>query len=138
MPVFEHVTIDALPQVAQQVLSAAGSVRVFMFHGDMGAGKTTFIKVLCEALHVTSEVSSPTYGIINEYITQDKTIVYHIDCYRLNSVEEAVDAGVDECIDSGHYCFIEWADMIEPLWPEKYVKIDMQTIGETRNIMVSC
>jgi len=92
--------------------------KVVAFHGDMGAGKTTFINALCRQLHVTDAVSSPTFSIINQYKTETDATVYHLDLYRIKSEEEAVMAGVEDCYFSGDICFVEWPQKAASLLPE--------------------
>ena len=100
----------------------------------LGAGKTTLIKVLCEQLGVSDHVQSPTFSIVNEYGDS----VYHFDCYRLKSVYEAMDFGIEEYLDSGKYCFIEWPEIIEPLLPNEILKIKIEhTENNTRNIAIN-
>lgn len=107
--------------------------RVFAFDGQMGAGKTTFIKKLCEEMGTLDVVNSPTFAIVNVYDVERpyKGEVYHFDCYRLKDIREAMDFGAEEYLYSGNYCFIEWPEMIEALLPEDtvWVKIEPQENG---------
>jgi tRNA threonylcarbamoyladenosine biosynthesis protein TsaE len=116
---------DELPAAARQLIADAGTLRVWLFEGEMGAGKTTLIKAICEALGVVSVVQSPTFGLVNEYTTQTGDTVYHFDCYRLRNEAEALDIGLDEYLDSGKYCFIEWPKRIESLWPPTFYLINL-------------
>lgn len=118
----ELTEVDA---VVQQLLAEAGPERVWLFEGDMGVGKTTFIKAICRALGVVSVVQSPTFGLVNEYTTKTGDSVYHFDCYRLRNEAEALDIGLDEYLDSGNYCLIEWPERIASLWPAHYYLIDL-------------
>lgn len=116
---------------ATDILKQCGSARVFAFDGKMGAGKTTFIKQLCEAMGTEDIVNSPTFAIVNVYEVNNATgngreEVYHFDCYRIKDIREAIDFGAEEYLYSGNYCFIEWAEMIEPLLPEDTVNIQIQ------------
>ena len=108
--------------------------RVFAFDGQMGAGKTTFIKKLCEEMGTLDVVNSPTFAIVNVYDVERpyKGEVYHFDCYRLKDIREAIDFGAEEYLYSGNYCFIEWPEMIEALLPEDtvWVKIEPQENGD--------
>lgn len=108
--------------------------RVFAFEGQMGAGKTTFIKKLCEEMGTLDVVNSPTFAIVNVYDVERpyKGEVYHFDCYRLKDIREAMDFGAEEYLYSGNYCFIEWPEMIEALLPEDtvWVKIEPQENGD--------
>ena len=105
---------------ALEILRQSEPYRVFAFDGQMGAGKTTFIKKLCEEMGTTDVVNSPTFAIVNVYDVEQpyKGEVYHFDCYRLKDIREAMDFGAEEYLYSGNYCFIEWPEMIEPLLPE--------------------
>lgn len=108
--------------------------RVFAFDGQMGAGKTTFIKKLCEEMGTLDVVNSPTFAIVNVYDVERpyKGEVYHFDCYRLKDIREAMDFGAEEYLYSGNYCFIEWPEMIEALLPEDtvWVKLEPQENGD--------
>ena len=108
--------------------------RVFAFDGQMGAGKTTFIKKLCEEMGTLDVVNSPTFAIVNVYDVERpyKGEVYHFDCYRLKDIREAMDFGAEEYLYSGNYCFIEWPELIEALLPEDtvWVKIEPQENGD--------
>ena len=130
---------------ATDILDKCGSKRVFAFDGKMGAGKTTFIKHLCEAMGTEDVVNSPTFAIVNVYEVEairllgekargEREEVYHFDCYRIKDIREAMDFGAEEYLYSGNYCFIEWAEMIEPLLPEDtvWVKIEVLENGERR------
>lgn len=109
--------------------------KVWAFYADMGVGKTTFIHALCEILHATSTVSSPTYSIINEYSSERKGFFYHIDLFRLKDEEEALRAGVEDCIYSGHLCLIEWPEKAAGLLPDEVFKIFIKVLDEqTREI----
>jgi tRNA threonylcarbamoyladenosine biosynthesis protein TsaE len=113
---------DLLP-AAEKLLASFPAARVFAFYGEMGAGKTTFIKAICERIGVTDIVQSPTFSIINQYKTGDGNSVYHFDFYRIKKLEEVFDIGYEEYIYSGEYCLLEWPEMIEHLLPEESVKV---------------
>jgi tRNA threonylcarbamoyladenosine biosynthesis protein TsaE len=123
-------TISDLPAVAQQLLSFAGNNRIFLFHGDMGAGKTTLIKALCVQLGVNTPVSSPTFAIVNEYEGAQHRI-YHFDFYRLKTQTEALDMGCEEYFYSGDYCFIEWPEKIPDMLPPHYISITISVLNDT-------
>jgi tRNA threonylcarbamoyladenosine biosynthesis protein TsaE len=115
--------------LAQKIIAAAGNEKIWFFEGEMGAGKTTLIKALCQAMGVAGHIQSPTFSIVNEYEAEG-TIIYHFDCYRLKNEEEAYDIGLEEYLDSGNFCWIEWPDKIESFWPEKYIFIKLEKSGE--------
>lgn len=126
--------IDELPQAAQQFVDAMGAHRIFAFYADMGAGKTTFIRAICEALGVRESVTSPTFAIVNEYQVEQLptgqpnglSTIYHFDFYRIRRLEEAYDMGFEDYIYSGHLCFIEWPQLIEGLLPEETVHVTIR------------
>ena len=124
-----------------ELLRLAEPHRVFAFDGQMGAGKTTFIKQLCESMGSVDVVNSPTFAIVNVYDVEQpyRGEVYHFDCYRLKDVREAMDFGAEEYLYSGNYCFIEWPDMIAPLLPEDtvWVKIKVLESGD-RQLTIDC
>lgn len=109
----------------KQWLLSFGEKRVFAFDGKMGAGKTTFIRQLCEELGVQDVVNSPTFAIVNVYKDAFGEDIYHFDCYRLKNPYEAIDFGAEEYLYSGCYCFIEWPDIISDLLPDDTVWISI-------------
>jgi len=127
-------SLTQLPATAQTLVNFAGIHKVFLFYGDMGAGKTTFIKALCAQLGVAEQVTSPTFSIVNEY-NGTNVQVYHFDFYRLKSQDEALDMGYEEYFYSGNFCLIEWPEKIaDLLLPLHYVKVTIQvTDGQTRH-----
>ena len=114
--------IEGLEAAARKFVEAMGDRKVFAFYGKMGAGKTTFIKAICEALGVEDVVASPTFAIVNEYMTPEGS-VYHFDFYRIKNLREAYDIGTEEYFYSGCPCFIEWPELIEELLPEEAVRV---------------
>ena len=125
-------SIDKLPALAAKVIEEF-PFRVIAFHGDMGVGKTTFIKSLCSHLGVDlAKVCSPTYSIVNEYETPTDILIYHFDFYRISHEKEAFDMGYEEYFYSNHYCFIEWPEKIHNLLPEKLLKIHIESDGNMR------
>ncbi|RRN76647.1 tRNA (adenosine(37)-N6)-threonylcarbamoyltransferase complex ATPase subunit type 1 TsaE [Pseudoxanthomonas sp. SGD-10] len=127
---FSIKNISELEDTAKKILSFAGKERIFVFYGDMGAGKTTFISHLCKALGTEDQPSSPTFSIVNEYHTESFNI-YHFDFYRLKSQEEAFDLGYEDYFYSGDYCLIEWPEKIPDLLPDKYIEIRINVLGES-------
>lgn len=129
--------LGQLPAVAQKLLDWAGEKRVWIFEGELGAGKTTLIKAICEQLQVVDTVSSPSFAIVNEYVTDQGNAVYHFDFYRLKHESEAADIGVDEYFYSGEFCFIEWPAKIPSLLPDEYLKITINLVsGNQRKILL--
>lgn len=120
--------IDEINKAAQWLLNNNNENKIFAFYGEMGAGKTTFINAVCKQLGTTEPGSSPTFSIINEYITATGAIIYHMDWYRLKDEEEAVQAGVENCIYSNSLCFIEWPEKALGILPEHYLKIGLEVL----------
>ncbi|HAC72096.1 MAG TPA: tRNA (adenosine(37)-N6)-threonylcarbamoyltransferase complex ATPase subunit type 1 TsaE, partial [Porphyromonadaceae bacterium] len=106
-----------------QFIAGMGNDKVFAFYGAMGAGKTTFIKAVCEGLGVQETITSPTFAIINEYRDNEGNSIYHFDFYRIHKLEEAFDFGYEDYFYSGNLCFIEWPELVEPLLPGNTVKV---------------
>jgi tRNA threonylcarbamoyladenosine biosynthesis protein TsaE len=132
--VFKLNDVDALAKE----LSTRISHPIVLFDGSMGMGKTTLIKALCKQLNVVDTVSSPTFSLINEYKTKDDKSIYHFDCYRLETPEEAYDFGAEEYLVSGSICLIEWAEKIQPLLPQEVHRIKLEYIDQnTRKIEFS-
>ncbi len=128
-------TLDRIDEMAQLLIQEAGDQKVWIFRGEMGAGKTTLIKSLAKALQVADSVSSPTFGIVNEYQTQAKELLYHFDFYRLDDPMEALDIGIEEYFYSGNYCWLEWAEKIAPFLPERFFHIELALASETGRIL---
>lgn len=126
-------TIDQLREAARKLISFAGDTTVWAFYGEMGAGKTTFIRYICAELGVQEAVSSPTFSIINEYTGKDGP-VYHFDFYRIEKEEEAFNIGCVEYFESGSICLIEWPEKILNLLPKPRVNVTLKVIGEGRLI----
>ncbi len=127
-----------LEDVAAQLIDVAGSVRVWTFYGEMGAGKTTLIKAICEALGVGDDMSSPTFSIVNEYNSGDNGPIYHFDFYRIKEETEAIDIGVEDYFYSNNYCFVEWPERVGNLLPETHLRINIIFVDEiTRMIRLN-
>lgn len=123
--------LDHIRKAAREFISKMGEGSVFAFYGSMGAGKTTFVKAICEELGVEDVITSPTFAIVNEY-RADSTgeLIYHFDFYRIKKLEEVYDMGYEDYFYSGALCFIEWPELIEELLPEDAVRV---TIKETED-----
>jgi tRNA threonylcarbamoyladenosine biosynthesis protein TsaE len=120
-------SLDTIHDSAKQFIAAMGESTIFAFYGKMGAGKTTFIKAVCEELGVKDVINSPTFSIINEYRSETSgELIYHFDFYRIKKEEEAYDFGYEDYFDSGCLCFIEWPELIEDLLPSDAVKVTIE------------
>ena len=117
--------IENIKEAAKRFVEEMGERRVFAFYGKMGAGKTTFIKAVCEVLGVEDVITSPTFAIVNEYTTGENSI-YHFDFYRIKKLEEVYDMGYEEYFYSGALCFIEWPELIEDILPEDAVRVTIE------------
>ena len=126
--------LDELPEAAAQLLEHAGHHRIFLFYGEMGAGKTTLIKSLCNLLEVEDTVSSPTFSIVNEY-SGNKGTVYHFDFYRIKTESEALDLGYEDYFYSGNYCFIEWPEKIPNLLPDEFVELKLLQTSQNERVI---
>lgn len=116
--------LEEIREAARTFISHIGNCTVFAFYGKMGAGKTTFIKALCEELGVDDVITSPTFAIVNEYTAQDGP-VYHFDFYRIKKLEEVYDMGFEDYFYSGFLCLIEWPELIEEVLPDDAVKVSI-------------
>lgn len=128
-------SLEQIHQVVQHVLKQ-NPQKVILFNGDMGVGKTTFIKALSKALGVTEATSSPTFSLVNEYEAENGKLVYHFDVYRLKNEAEAYDMGIDEYLYSGEWCFIEWAEKIPSLIPQQHSVITIKLLGNGNRKLV--
>lgn len=127
-----------LHKAAKTFLEATEGNKVFAFYGAMGAGKTTFIKSVCEILGSVDIVSSPTFTLINEYRTEKGESLFHIDFYRIKKQEEVFDFGIEEYFASGSYCFMEWPELIEEILPPETVKVRISANSdESRTIEIA-
>ena len=126
--------LDTIREAAHEFIQQMGESRVFAFYGKMGAGKTTFIKAICEELGVEDVITSPTFAIVNEYtLTSDS--IYHFDVYRIKKLEEVYDMGFEEYFYNGALCFIEWPELIEEVLPDDAVKVTIEEHADgTRSI----
>lgn len=133
-----NFTLDQINQIAETLLKEYGNYKVFAFHGEMGAGKTTFIHALCEELKIADTISSPTFSIINQYKTTDEQTVYHMDLYRIKDENEAINAGVEDCLFSGNYCFVEWPEKAPAVFPDDTLHVTITSINDnTRKLKIN-
>lgn len=131
------VSLEKLEEAAAQFWKLNNGKKIFAFSGSLGAGKTTFIAALCKYKHVKGSASSPTFSIINEY-TYNKGLIYHIDLYRLNDEQEAVRTGVEDVLDSGMICFVEWPERALGIFPDDTVWVRIENVdSSTRKLVMT-
>lgn len=133
--------VEQLDEIVPKIHKLLGGRRLIALTGDLGAGKTSFSQAFCHYLGVREPVTSPTFSLINEYDYQDEKgkhqLLYHLDLYRLKNVEEALDLGIEEYLESGNYCLIEWPEIIEDLLPEEVLRINLQILPDsTRKMLI--
>jgi len=127
-----------IENAAAEFLQVIGDKKVIAFHGEMGAGKTTFVHALCNVLAIKDVVGSPTFSIINEYMTGSGEIVFHLDLYRLKDEEEAIGAGVEDCLYSGNLCFVEWPEKAPGIFPHNTVHCYLKSVNHNeRNLQIN-
>ncbi len=119
-------SVEELPGVAEELIRTFREQRIFAFSGELGAGKTTFIKALCKVIGSQDYVTSPSFALVNEYSSRNRSPVFHFDFYRIKKIEEVFDIGFEEYIYSGHYCFIEWPEIVESLLPGNIVQVSVE------------
>ena len=127
---FEINNIEELSKVSELLIDWRDYSNIVAFYGNMGAGKTTLIKNLCAKLGVQDEVNSPTFALVNEYQTENLDSVFHFDFYRIKSLEEVFDIGYEDYFYGGNLCLLEWPELIDPLMPEHFIKVEI-TLGNT-------
>ena len=133
-----NFTLDRVRETAAMLLARATHYKVFAFHGEMGAGKTTFIHALCEVLGVVDVITSPTFSIINQYKTKVGETVYHMDLYRIRDENEALNAGVEDCLYSGNICFVEWPGKAPGIFPDATLHIEITAVNDnTRKLKIN-
>ena len=118
--------ISGIRQAAKEFIAHIGDRKIFAFYGKMGAGKTTFISAVCEDLGVSDVINSPTFAIVNEYLSGSGDPIYHFDFYRIKNIGEALDIGYYDYIDSDNLCFMEWPELIESILPDDTVKVTIE------------
>jgi tRNA threonylcarbamoyladenosine biosynthesis protein TsaE len=133
--IFRFTELSELNAVSTELLKIGKDVPVWLFNGNMGAGKTTLIKSICNELGIKSLVQSPTFALVNEYLSESQQVVYHFDFYRIKDETEALDMGVEEYFDSGDYCFIEWPEKIQSLWPSHYLELKLSISDHGERIL---
>tara|TARA_B100000401_G_C52389299_1_gene523397 strand:+ start:19 stop:429 length:411 start_codon:yes stop_codon:yes gene_type:complete len=129
--------ISELNEISQSIINQIGDKNIICFYGEMGVGKTTLIKLICEKLGVKDNVSSPTFSIVNEYILSDDQSVFHFDFYRIENEEEAFDMGYEDYFYNGDLCFIEWPEKVKSIIPEDIMRIDLTKNKDQRIIEIS-
>lgn len=135
--IIPNYTLEELEEVARKLISNFGHLHVWCFVAEMGAGKTTLIKQICEELQVIDAMSSPTFAIVNEYETQKGDTIYHFDCYRLESIDEALNIGIEDYLFAENRCLIEWPEIIETLLPANYLKISINLVGDNARSLIA-
>ena len=123
-------SLEEINTVAKKILATPSLKKVITFHAQMGAGKTTFIKELVKELGVDDNSSSPTFSLVNEYRTRNGEVVYHFDLYRLKNAQEAFDIGLEEYLDSGHVCLIEWPEQAEEFWTFEHLELNVSHVDD--------
>jgi tRNA threonylcarbamoyladenosine biosynthesis protein TsaE len=127
---YHCTSLESLSDIARDILERVSGPAVFALYGEMGSGKTTLVKAFCSALGVRDNVTSPTFSIVNEYMTEEIGPVYHFDVYRIKKPEEVMDIGYETYFYSGQYVFIEWPELISELLPEKHVYVKIREMDD--------
>ncbi|MEP7256707.1 MAG: tRNA (adenosine(37)-N6)-threonylcarbamoyltransferase complex ATPase subunit type 1 TsaE [Ferruginibacter sp.] len=133
-----NFTLEQIQDTALKLLSVSANYKVFALHGEMGAGKTTFIHALCEAMGVKDVITSPTFSVINQYKTTKGQTVYHMDLYRIKDENEAINAGVEDCLYSGDICLVEWPEKATGIFPDDTLHITITSVDDnTRKLKIN-
>ena len=125
-----NFTLKQINEMAEFFLAATANYKVYAFHGEMGAGKTTFIHALCAGMGVKDVITSPTFSIINQYKTADGQTVYHMDLYRIKDENEAINAGVEDCLFSGDSCLVEWQEKAPGIFPDNTLHVSITSVDD--------
>lgn len=132
----EIASLDQIDAAARTFAGQMGEQKVYAFYGEMGAGKTTFVRALCACLGVTDPVTSPTFSIVNEYRSEtDGRPIFHFDFYRIRRIEEVYDMGYEEYFYSGAVCLLEWPELVEELLPETAVRVHLEVLPDGRRVL---
>lgn len=130
-----NFSLNEIAVTAKKILADTSNYKVFAFHGEMGAGKTTFIHALCNAMNIADVVTSPTFSIINQYKTNAGQTVYHMDLYRIKDENEAINTGVEDCLFSGNICLVEWPEKAPGIFPDNTLHVTITSVDDnTRNL----
>ncbi len=133
----KNYSLELLPDIAKEIIQKSEN-KILLFHGEMGAGKTTLVKEICKALHCIDSASSPTFSLVNEYKTTENKTVYHFDFYRIENEEEALDIGIEDYLYSDNWCLIEWPNNVKNLLPLDATRIEISILDRgTRNIQLN-
>jgi len=127
--------LTGLQAVAKEIVEYAIDRNIWLFSGEIGAGKTTLIQRICQYHGVTEKVTSPTYSLINQY-ESNKGIIYHLDLYRLNTIDEAIDIGIEDLLYGDSLCLIEWPDLVTPLLPLEVLKIKVEIVEDSKRKII--
>lgn len=127
---FFNYELSKIESAASELIGEAGHEKIWVLQGSMGAGKTTLIRALAGKFGIVDQVSSPTFGIVNQYENKEGNVFYHFDFYRLDDPTEALDIGIEEYFYSGNYCWLEWAEKIEAFLPESFFLIKIESISD--------
>ena len=127
--------LENIQTIANDFIRLIGNHKIIAFYGGMGAGKTTFIKSLCKSLGSNDVVVSPTFAIVNEYLTSNSDSIFHFDMYRIDKIEDALNIGTLEYFESGSFCFIEWPEKIESILPETCLKVQIEETDNNERVI---
>ncbi len=131
-----YFDLSEIDKTAKKFLKSTSGYTIFAFSGDLGAGKTSFISAVCKELGVSEPVTSPTYSIIQEYKTSDNKTIFHIDLYRLKSSQEAIDAGVEDCLLSHDICMVEWPEKAPDIFPVDTIYSAFEILSGTKRKLI--